>query len=253
MAEQEILEQNDTENISSEKTEQEIDWKHKAEVEAGRLKKVARELAERDAQIDLLKRQQDEWLTKFTSPQQIQPDKQSYTPLNEVFEPEQVSAIENALSIKLSKIIQETRQPLDDIKEQFNLTKQRNYEMQLNALVPDYRDIIKESDFLNFLDNPEGHAGRTKHDSAIEAQNQGNALAVAKYLKEYLDSKKGSNKNKYVMPSGQGQSYTTPNDDKLQLKRGMYNDLYQKKRLGQISQKEFEKQKEILDAQLMNL
>lgn len=103
-------------------------------------------------------------------------------------------------------------QKVDTLEERVNKSAEDTYIKKLTRLVPDWKTIMGDEDFALSLQEVEPYSGRTKHDLAMEAQDNLDADRVARFYKDFSNSKeppeekpKGKEVGEFVSP-GAGKS-----------------------------------------------
>jgi len=249
----------------SEQPPEQEDWEHKYRVLKGKydkevprlhkeIKQLRREKEELYRRLELLERVVSMQKQQSETPQapQVEEEDEEIKKFKEDY-PEIYRAIERILQ---KKVLSKVEKELGDLSK--NVTEQQFY-AQLTSLVPEWRELNTDPDFLAWLQEEEGDTGLTRHQLMLSAYEQGNAPAVAKFFKRYLaqqrnnDSepveKKPAPATKNVAPPHRKTSSSVREGAKKIFKESEINEFYRLCALGKISPEQREKmEKEIIDA-----
>lgn len=163
-----------------------VDWEHKYKTlqgkynaEVGRFQASLRDL---QAENETLKTELNTLKEMIESQNKSNADDEILQNLKESF-PDLYTVLKQMSSRfvtrdELERIKSEVTQ---EIKPMFQTT----FETQLTSLVPDWREINIDPDFVNWLQQKAPFSSRTLHETMLEAFNQGDAQAVAQFFIEY--------------------------------------------------------------------
>ncbi len=223
------------------------DWEHKYKVLKGkydkevprlhkRLKRLERERVELLSRIELLEKallaQQEKTSKEETSTMEV--DDEDLLKFKEDY-PDIYKAITKLLEKKV-------RQDFENkVNELSNKMTQQQFEAQLTALVPEWRELNTDPDFLDWLQEVEPATGYTRHQLMLFSYQNGDVNGVAKWFKRFLAENNGGNPvmeksipaKKNVSPPHRKTSSMREGSKKL-FTESEINEFYRKKALGKI-------------------
>ncbi len=230
------------------------DWEHKYKVlqgkynaEVPRLHEEIRSLRQANAlfeeRVKLLEQLVQQ---KAAAREEHEPEDDAIKTLKEDF-PDIYKAVVKLLDQKKHELTTEVEQKITPTTQQ--LVQQAFYS-QLNQLVPDWQELNTDEGFLQWLQQREPFARKTRHELLQEAYHAADAETVAQFFKTYKDqiSDRKPQVQNVVPPAGKGRSYSGKEPER-KWKQSEIERFYLDAALGKISAKDKERtEREILRA-----
>ncbi len=242
------------------------DWRHKYEVLKG---KYDSEVPRLYKEIKALKRERDNLLSRMNLLEQIVMQMQSVQAQGGSSAPqqakEQVEEDEELKRLKedypeiykaVAKLVEKKVGPVENKVTEFNKEVAiQTFYAKLDSMLPEWRQLNSDPDFLEWLSQPEGDTGFTRHQLMLMAYNNLDAAGVAKWFKKFLNNdsapvqKEVSRAEKNVVPYGKKTSYASKESSKRLFKESEIQRFYTDLALGRIPQdRAREMEKEIMSA-----
>lgn len=191
----------EVESSEAEPIEQPEDWEHKYRTlqgkynaEIGRLQKANAELEAKVAVLEKLI--------------QSQPVSQQPQPPAEL--PEELKNLKETLPDLYEALVKHfvTKSEISELESKITskvqTSTQRNFFAELNRLVPDWQEINVNAEFLEWLKQKEPFSRKTLHELMLEAYNDSDAEAVARFFIEFKNRRPTPAQGDLAPPRRQG-------------------------------------------------
>lgn len=240
----------------------EEDWEHKYKVIKG---KYDKEVPRLHKEIKSLKREKNDLLRRISLLESVIAQMQSSQPQRASEHVQQAQEDDEELELlkkeypevykAVSKLLDKKLRTVEDNVKRYSASvAEQAFYSQLDALVPQWRELNTDPDFLDWLQEDEGDTGFTRHQLMLMAFDRRDANGVARWFRKYLNSLNSSNGSeppamRNISPQSRKTSADTKATSKRFFKESEVKEFYKLAALNKISPEEKARvEKEILQA-----
>lgn len=241
-------------------TDEGEDWQHKYEVLKG---KYDKEVPRLHREIKLLKREKEDLLKRLALLESVvtniqQQQRQAPQAPSQDIEDEELKRFAEEypeVYKSVAKLLEKKLKTVEaTVQSQASMMAQQNFYSRLTALVPDWERLNTDPDFIDWLQEPEGETGFTRHQLMLMAFEKGDADRVASFFKRFIaQSQQDGSQSPYkaradknVYPPQRKQVQQEPS--KKMFTESEIKEFYRLSALGKIDPKK----KQALEAEILS-